>query len=87
MATYHTENNPPQKPGICDDCGTTLVQREDDREETVRARLVVYHKNRIELIPHYRAQGLLSEVPGVGDIEGVYNNLMRALQTPDGQSC
>jgi adenylate kinase len=78
-ATYHTEHKPPRKPGICDDCGTALVQREDDREETVKARLIVYHKNTVELIPYYRAQGLLRAVSGVGGIEEVYGNIMQVL--------
>jgi adenylate kinase len=77
--TYHTESNPPRVAGVCDACGTRLVQREDDREETVRARLVVYHKNTVELIPHYRAQGLLREVNGTGAIEQVYADIMQAL--------
>jgi adenylate kinase len=79
-ATYHTENNPPRVPGICDDCGTALVQRADDRPETVRERLVVYHKNTVELIPYYRSQCKLREVSGQGEIEQVYNNLMKALK-------
>jgi adenylate kinase len=85
-ATYHTENNPPRVPGVCDDCGSRLVQREDDRVDTVRARLVVYHKNTVELIPHYRQQGLLHEVPGSGGIEEVYANIMKAL-TEAGVAC
>ena len=44
-ATYHTESNPPRVPGVCDYCGTALVQRDDDKVETVQARLIVYHKN------------------------------------------
>jgi adenylate kinase len=56
-----------------------LEQREDDREETVRARLAVYHRDTAELIPYYRAQGLLREVPGQGEIEQVRANLMKAL--------
>src|SRR5438132_417029 len=59
MATYHTESNPPRVPGVCDDCGTLLVQRADDKVETVRARLVVYHRDTVELIPYYRARGFL----------------------------
>jgi len=78
-ATYHTESNPPKVVGVCDDCGTTLVQRDDDKEETVKARLVVYHTDTAELIPYYRQRGLLREVPGHGEIEQVYNNLSRAL--------
>jgi adenylate kinase len=79
-ATYHTESNPPKVAGICDDCGTPLVQRNDDKEETVRVRLVVYHRNNAELLPYYRAQGLLVEVPGHGEIEQVYNNLIKVLK-------
>jgi adenylate kinase len=78
-ATYHTQSNPPRVPGMCDDCGTPLVQRDDDRVDTVRARLVVYHRNRIELLPHYRAQGLLHEVDGRGEIDQVNLNLMNVL--------
>jgi len=81
-ATYHTENNPPKMPGICDDCGAMLVQRSDDREETVKARLLVYHGNRTELVPYYEQRGLLREVPGHGEIEQVYNNLVKALDNP-----
>lgn len=86
-ATYHTVSNPPRVPGVCDDCGTTLVQRDDDREETVRARLVVYHHNTVELIPYYRRQGLLLEVPGKGEIEVVYNTMVAALKTREGSPC
>jgi adenylate kinase len=78
-ATYHTEHNPPRVAGICDDCGTALVQRDDDREETVKARLVVYHKNKVELVPYYQRQGLLHTVPGAGEIEQVYANIMKVL--------
>lgn len=86
-ATYHTLKNPPRKAGICDDCGTALVQRADDRVETVEARLVVYHQDTVGLIPYYRAQGLLREVAGQGEIEEVYQHLQRALQPATGKRC
>jgi adenylate kinase len=79
MATYHTIRNPPKAPGICDRCGSKLVQREDDKEETVRARLIVYHKNIEEIIPHYRQQGLLREVRGDGEIEQIYQAIIAAI--------
>lgn len=79
-ATYHTKSNPPKVPNICDYCGTKLVQREDDRPETVRARLVVYHGNMGALLGHYRAQGLLHEIAGHGPIEEVYANIMKVLK-------
>ena len=86
-ATYNTDKNPPKVPGICDVCGGQLVQRSDDRPETVRRGSIVYHKNTVELFPHYRAQGLLREVPGSGDIDTVYNNVMKVLTPKVGPSC
>jgi adenylate kinase len=79
-ATYHLESKPPRTPAVCDNCGTPLVQREDDRPETVRARLIVYHKNIVPLAQHYRAQGLLHEVAGHGAIEEVYANILKVLK-------
>jgi adenylate kinase len=78
-ATYHILSNPPKVPGICDECQSELVQRTDDQEETVRARLVVYHRDTAELIPYYQGRGLLRVIPGRGDIEEVYNRLVKAL--------
>lgn len=86
-ATYHTESNPPKVSGICDYCATKLVQREDDRPETVRARLVVYHSNTETLVGHYRAQGLLHEVPGHGPIEDVYASITKVLNRQAGRKC
>ncbi|MHB1423917.1 MAG: adenylate kinase [Gemmataceae bacterium] len=78
-ATYHTKSKPPKVSGICDYCGTKLIQREDDRPETVRARLVVYHGNIGPLSEYYRVQDLLHEVPGHGAIDNVYANIMKVL--------
>jgi adenylate kinase len=61
--------------------------RADDRPETVRARLGVYHTETEELIPHYRAQSSLIELSGEGDIETVYNNIMKVLTSKVGPSC
>ena len=60
------------------------MQRDDDRPETVRARLVVYHGNMEALVAHYRAQGLLREVPGQGAIEEVYANILTGLERAGG---
>jgi adenylate kinase len=86
-ATYHTLSKPPKVPRICDYCGTKLVQREDDRPETVRARLVVYHGNTEALVGHYRAQGLLHEVAGHGPIEEVYARITKILNDQAGRKC
>jgi adenylate kinase len=85
QATYHTINKPPRTPGVCDLCGTALVQRDDDREETVRRRLEIYRQNTQTLHPYYRAQGILHEVSGVGDIESIYNNIVQLIAAEDSQ--
>jgi len=72
-------SNPPKKNGLCDDCGTPLVQRSDDAPETVEARLVVYHRDTEPLLPYYRAKGLVREVDGTGDITRVRALLEAAI--------
>src|SRR5262249_31392122 len=79
-STFHQESKPPKQPGICDVCGTPLIQRPDDREETVRERLRQYHANTAGLINHYQAQGLLHEISGVGPIEQIYDNILHVLK-------
>jgi len=78
-ATYHLVNNPPRQPGICDECGTALFQRPDDKEETVRERLRQYHQNTVDLIPYYKSRGLLRDVSGEGGIDEVYGRIERVL--------
>ena len=78
-ATYHLVNNPPKREGICDNCGHALLQRPDDKEETVRERLRQYHQNAEDLIPYYKSQGLLRDVSGEGGIEEVYGRIERVL--------
>jgi len=78
-STYHLVSNPPKVPGICDVCGTKLIQRPDDRPETVRERLRLYHANTNGLVKHYRTRGLLREVSGVGDIEEIYARILQSL--------
>ena len=85
--SYHLVSNPPKVAGVCDVCGTPLVQREDDKEETVRRRLAEYHHSTEGLIPYYRARGLLRGVPGEGDIEAIYQNLMKAVHPQAGPTC
>jgi adenylate kinase len=85
-ATYHATLKPPRVPGKCDVCGNALIQRVDDREDTIRERLRVYHQNTEGMIDHYRAQGLVREVDGVGDIETIYRNIVQASEQV-GPSC
>jgi adenylate kinase len=76
---YHTLFKPPRIPGLCDLDGTRLVQREDDKEETIRRRMAVYHENTEALVDYYRRQNLLRPVNGTGDIEAIYARILQAL--------
>ncbi len=80
QSTYHLIFNPPQRPGVCDRCGTALVEREDDREETVRHRLRVYRDQTAPLLDYYRSRGLLATVPGEGAIEAIRAAIRRAAE-------
>jgi adenylate kinase len=65
---------------VCDDCDGELYQRDDDRPETVRARLEVYREQTAPLIDYYRQAGLLKEVDGAGDMEAVSAALLEAIR-------
>jgi adenylate kinase len=80
QATYNTLSKPPKSDLVCDECGTPLVQREDDKAETVRERLAIFHRLTDDLLAYYRKQGLAVDVPGVGDIETIYQNILAALK-------
>ena len=70
-ATYHIEHVPPKKEGICDVCGSELVLRDDDKPETVKNRLNVYHEQTQPLIDFYTEKGVLKTVDGTGPMEEV----------------
>lgn len=78
-ANYHLEFRPPRQPDRCDRCGGELVQRDDDRPETVRQRLAVYRSQTEPLLDFYRQQHLLLEVDGVGSVEEVTEAIMEAV--------
>jgi len=79
-AVYHAVFSPPREPGRCDTCGERLVQREDDREETVRHRLSVYHEQTRPLVEFYRERGLLVTVNGAEAIDSVFQELVEELE-------
>jgi len=78
-ATYHVKTLPPKQEGICDSCGGELVLRTDDAPETVRHRLEVYHAQTEPLKDYYGKRGLLREVAGNGDIDGITAAAMEAM--------
>jgi len=79
QAVFHIEFAPPAREGVCDRCGTLLVQRNDDRKETVEARLAVYDEQTAPLIAYYRQRGLLSDLDGTGPIDQVQQRLVNLL--------
>ncbi|SFB98307.1 adenylate kinase [Butyrivibrio sp. YAB3001] len=78
-ATYHIEHIPPKKEGICDNCGSELVQREDDKPETVQNRLSVYHEQTQPLIDYYTNKQILKTVDGTKDMQEVFNDIVSIL--------
>ena len=79
QTTYHLVSNPPRREGICDRDGCALVQREDDREATVRKRLQVYAEQTSPLLDRYRKRGVLTTVPGEGGIDAVHAAIEKAV--------
>ena len=78
-ATYHIEHIPPKTEGICDKCGSELVQREDDKPETVQNRLSVYHEQTQPLIDYYDKKNILRTVDGTKDMQEVFNEIVNIL--------
>ncbi len=79
-ATYHLEYKKPQKEGVCDVCGEELVQRKDDKPETVIDRLRVYHEQTEPLKDYYAATGKLVTVEGQEDVADTTALVFKALE-------
>lgn len=86
-STYHDLFKPPRQKGICDLDGRQLIQRVDDKEETVRERLRYYHQNTGQLLPYYQDQGIFHEVSGEGSIDEVYNRIVTVLNREANPPC
>ena len=78
-ATYHLEYAPTKVEGICDVCGKELILRDDDKPETVKKRLDVYHEQTQPLIDYYTNAGILKTVDGTVDIDVVFQNIVEIL--------
>jgi adenylate kinase len=70
-ATYHVDNMPPAKEGVCDQCGGAVQQRKDDQPEAVRTRLVEYQSKTASLTDYYQKTGLLEAVDASGPVDEV----------------
>jgi adenylate kinase len=80
-ATYHVVYNPPPAPG-CARCGAEVVQRKDDAEDVVRARLETYHRETAPVLGVLRRAGPVNDIDGVGEIDVVRGRLRAALGLP-----
>jgi adenylate kinase len=80
-SVYHVKNHPPKREGFCDLCGTPLIQRNDDTRESLEKRLALYQREVPGIEEHYRRQGLLAEIDGVGAPDEIYGEIRRSLGT------
>jgi adenylate kinase len=79
-AMYHVAFNAPRAEGKCDNCSTALIQRDDDREETIKNRLVNYNKATAPLLDYYKSTGKIRTVMASGEIDAIYGNIVKILQ-------
>jgi adenylate kinase len=84
-AGYHVESMPPAKEGICDRCGSALVQRDDDKPEAIRNRLNVYDEKTAPVIGYYDGTGILKNVDASGSVEDVFGRVQSILKSLKGQ--
>ena len=78
-ATYHVEFNPTKVEGVCDVCGEKLILRDDDKPETVKKRLDVYHELTQPLIDFYKKEGILVTVDGTQSMDKVFEDILKVL--------
>ncbi len=78
---YHVEFDPPKHEGVCDQDGSRLIQRDDDKEETIRHRLQVYHAQTEPLIDHYDEAGMLRRFDGTRDPDEVHARVRATIAT------
>lgn len=79
---YHVEFNPPKDGKTCDDCGSELIQRDDDRESVIRERLRQYHEKTAPLIDFYNQRNLVVSVDGGQPVEAVTEAILKAVGAP-----
>ena len=78
--SYHVVNRKPTVDGICDGCGSTLIQRPDDTVEALKVRLGAYENQTKPLIEFYKNEGLLKEIDGLQSIDAVFNDILKVLE-------
>ena len=79
-AVYHVQSKPPKAEGVCDACGGQLIQRVDDRPESVKVRMAAYETNTTPLADYYRKRNLLVSVSAEGPPEDIYRRTLEMLE-------
>ncbi len=79
-ATYHVKFDPPEVEGVCDECGGSLEQREDDKPETVKKRLEVNRKKTDRMVDFYSSKGILTEIDARGEIAAIHQQIIRLIE-------
>ncbi|TET53215.1 MAG: adenylate kinase [Actinobacteria bacterium] len=77
---YHLIFEPPENQDYCDACSGRLIQREDDKIDTVRNRLVIYTEQTKPLIDYYKKEGVLHSINGEQDVENVFKDIITAIK-------
>jgi adenylate kinase len=80
QATFHVHNNPPKQDGICDKCGTQLIQREDDKEAVVAHRLEEYDERTRPLIDYYKKRAMFHRIDGFRPVDTVFTELQNIIE-------
>lgn len=79
-ASYHVIFSPPVNMGMCDSCGSDIYQRDDDKEDTIEARLKVYERETYPLIEYYSRKGLYIAVDGIGSVDKITKSITDAIE-------
>lgn len=79
-AIYNLVNNPPKQKGICNKCGGTLIQREDDKVETIKRRIEIFEKEFKPLEEYYEDEGILLRVAAEGNLERIADRIKEGLK-------
>ena len=78
---YHVDFDPPKRDGVCDQDGSRLIQRDDDKPEVIRNRLEVYHQQTEPLVSYYDQQGLMRRIDGTRSPEEVHDHIRAVIAT------
>jgi len=79
-AMFHVKFQVPRQAGMCDKCGTALIQRDDDKEETIRKRLDNYNRSTAPLLEYYKGTGKIRSVKASGNIDAIYAGIVSILR-------